>query len=146
MTQASFMQVEITDVNQLFFSGLCTRVVAPAAHGEVCILPRHTPMLTALRPGGIRLQTDLGEDHLFYVSGGYLEVKSGDVNVLADHMLRSSNIDRAAAEKAREDAEKVMRESHLYSLRDEAKIDLMKALAQLQVLEHAEVHRLKKLK
>lgn len=146
MTEVSVMRVEIADVDQLFFSGICNKLVAPAAHGEVCILPRHTPMLAALRPGEIRLQTQTGEDQSFYVSGGYLEVKSGDVTVLADQMLRSAEIDRTAAQKAKEDAQKTLRESHLFSLRDEAKIDLMKALAQLQVLEHAEMHRLKKLK
>jgi F-type H+-transporting ATPase subunit epsilon len=130
--QAPLIQVEITDVDRLIHSGHCTRLIAPAAHGQLCVMPRHAPLLSLLMPGVIRIETAAGEEHLFYVSGGYLEVKSNKVTVLADQMLRSHEIDRNAALEAREDAEQRLRETHL------------KALAQLQVLEHAAVHRLKR--
>jgi len=143
-TQTLQIHAEIADVDRLIFSGPCLKLAAPAAYGEVCILPRHAPLLTALRPGEIRLQTTEGEDQIFYVSGGYLEVKSDVLTVLADQMLRSHEIDQQSALEARDRAEQTLRETHLFAERDPAKLDLMKALAQLQVLEHSEIHRLKK--
>ena len=138
------LTVEIADVGRQLFAGACLKLVAPAADGEVCILPRHAPLLTALRPGEVRLQTAGGEDRFFFVSGGFLEVKDSTVTVLADEMLRSTEIDRERAQAAREQAEQVLRESHFRNERDMAKLDLAKALAQLRVLQHAEIHRLKK--
>jgi F-type H+-transporting ATPase subunit epsilon len=140
----TFLQVEIAEVGRLVFSGLCSKLVAPAAFGEVCILPRHAPFLTRLRPGEVRIRTDGGEDQFFFLSGGYLEVRDSTASVLADQMLRSSEIDRQAALDAKQRAEEVLRESHLFTERDPAKLDLVKAIAQLQVLEHAELHRLKR--
>lgn len=137
-----FLEVEIAAVDRLVFRGTCTKCVAPAAHGEVCILPRHAPFLSRLRPGEVRIRTETGEDQFFYLSGGYLEVKDSTVTVLADAMQRSDEIDRAAAMEARQRAEEVLRSSHLFSERDDAKLMLVKALAQLRVLEHAELHRL----
>jgi len=138
------LQIEIADIGRLIYSGECLKIVAPAAQGEVCILPRHAPMLTSLRPGEIRLQDLSGEDRFYFVSGGYLEVKDSAVTVLADEILRSGEIDSEHAYEAREQAEQVLRESHFRRERDLAKVDLAKALAQLRVLQHAEIYRLKK--
>jgi F-type H+-transporting ATPase subunit epsilon len=143
-TPTKFLQVEIAEVGRLLFSGPCIKLVAPAAFGEVCILPRHAPFLTRLRPGEVRIQTGSGEDQFFFLSGGYLEVRDSTVSVLADQMLRSGEIDRQAALDAKRRAEEVLRESHLFTERDPAKLDLVKAIAQLQVLEHAEIQRLKR--
>lgn len=132
-----FLQVDIADVSQQIFSGPCAHVVAPAALGEVCILPRHTPFLTKLLPGEVRLETDKGEKHLFYVSGGYMEVQRTSATILADQMLRSEEIDREAALEAKRKAEAVLRTSHLFTERDQAKLQLVKALAQLRILDHA---------
>ena len=136
-TQQRFLQVEIADISQQIFSGSCYSVVAPAALGEVCILPRHTPFLTRLLPGEVRLQIDEGEEQRFFVSGGYLEAQHTSVTILADQMLRSGEIDREAALEAKRRAEETLKHSHLFSERDEAKLALYQALAQLRVLEHA---------
>lgn len=141
---ASLVQVDVTDVGRLIFSGHCKRVTAPAAYGEICILPRHAPLLTALKPGIIRLQPETGEDQFLYVSGGFLEVKDSVVSILADQVLRSDEIDAERATEARGEAEQQLRESHVIEDRDLAKLDLAKAVAQLRVLQHAEIHRLKK--
>jgi len=138
------LQVEIAEVGRLIFSGPCARLVAPAALGEVCILPRHAPFLTQLRPGVLQVQAVDGERRSFFLSGGYMEVKDSIVHVLADQMLRSEEIDREAALAVQREAESVLRHSHLFTERDRAKLVLAKALAQLRVLEHAEVHRLRK--
>jgi F-type H+-transporting ATPase subunit epsilon len=139
----NLMQVEIADVGRLIYSGPCARLVAPAALGEVCILPRHAPLLAQLMPGVVQIQTEDDERQSFFLSGGFIEVKNSTVHVLADQMLRSEEIDRAAALAAKQQAESVLNHSHLFSERDRAKLMLMKALAQLRVLEHAEIQRLK---
>ncbi|MFM8331184.1 MAG: ATP synthase F1 subunit epsilon [Candidatus Methylumidiphilus sp.] len=138
------MQVDIADVSQQIYAGPCLSLVAPAALGEVCILPRHTPFLSKLVPGEIRLQTEPGERLIYYVSGGYLEVKSSTVTVLADRMLRSEQIDREAALAAKARAERTLKTSPLDHDRDQARLELLKALAQLQVLEHADIAKLRK--
>ena len=138
----STMDVEIADVGQQMYSGRCLSLVAPAAFGEVCILPRHAPFLSKLNPGEIRLETDRNERFIYYVSGGYLEVKNSTVTVLADQMLRSNQIDRQAAEAAKAKAEQLLKTSASDSVRDVAKLELVKALAQLRVLEHTEMAKL----
>ena len=138
----STLQVEIADVGQQIFFGSCFSLVAPAAFGEVCILPRHAPFLSKLQPGEIRMETAKNERLIYYVSGGYLEVKNSNVTVLADQMLRSNEIDREAAVAAKAVAEKVLKTSAIDSVRDVAKLELLKALAQLRVLEHIEMAKL----
>jgi F-type H+-transporting ATPase subunit epsilon len=133
---APLLQVDIIDVGRLIYSGPCKRITAPAAWGEVCILPRHAPLLTALQPGEIRLQNAAGDERFFYVSGGFMEVKDSNVSILADQALRTSEIDQQRAEEAREEAEQILRETHLLEDRDVAKLELAKAIAQLRVLEH----------
>lgn len=141
--RASF-QLEIADVSQQLYSGLCLSLVAPAALGEICILPRHAPFLGKLVPGEIRLLTDQEDRLVYYVSGGYLEVKSSTVTVLADRMLRSEEIDQEAALAAKAAAETVLKTSAIDSVRDNAKLELVKALAQLRVLEHIHLAKLNK--
>lgn len=140
MDRPATLYVEIAAVSRLLFSGSCTKLVAPAADGEVCILPRHAPLLTTLRVGQVRLQTVSGEDQIFFISGGYLEVRDSEATVLADEMLRSDEIDRETALAAKREAEAALRRVNpLLRERDPAKLDLIKALAQLQVLERAEL-------
>lgn len=138
---APFLQVEITEVSRLVFSGDCVKLVAPAAYGEVCILPRHAPFLTRLQPGEVRLETHSGENHFFFLSGGYLEVKDNNVSILADQMWRSNEIDRQAALEAKHEAEIALKKGGILS--DPIRFNLAKAIVQLRVLEHAEVYRLK---
>jgi F-type H+-transporting ATPase subunit epsilon len=138
------LQVDIADIGALFYSGICFSIVAPAALGEVCILPRHAPFLSKLIPGEIRLQTVQDESLSYYVSGGYLEVKNSTVTVLADHMLRSNDIDREAALAAKADAEHTLKTSPFDNERDAAKLEWAKAIAQLKVLEHLDSAQLRK--
>jgi F-type H+-transporting ATPase subunit epsilon len=139
------MQVDIADAAQQIYSGWCFSLTAPAALGEVCILPRHAPFLSKLVPGEICLQTEQGERLAYYVSGGYVEVKNSIVTVLADRMLRSQDIDREAALAAKAAAETVLKTSAIDRDRDRAELELIKVLAQLRVLEH-EMARLRKFK
>lgn len=144
MPPAKLLEVEIADVSRLIFSGQCSKMVAPAAFGEVCILFGHTPLLTRLLPGEIRLQTASGDDQLFFVSGGFMEVQQRSVTVLADQMLRSEEIDGKAALQAKKVAEAALKKNPMFKARDDARMQLVKALAQLRVLEKAELLQLKK--
>lgn len=144
MPSAKLLEVEIADVSRLIYSGSCCKLVAPAAFGEVCILFGHAPLLTRLTPGEIRLQPGNGEEQFFYVSGGFMEVQRHSVTVLADQMLRSEEIDGKAALQAKKVAEATLRRNPLFKARDEARIQLSKALAQLKVLERAERLHLRK--
>jgi F-type H+-transporting ATPase subunit epsilon len=138
------LEVKIADVGQEVYAGRCFSLVAPAALGQVCILPRHAPFLSKLLPGEIRLETVESENLFYYVSGGYLEVKDSAVTVLADRMLRSAEIDQEAALTAKARAEELLRASLVESERDAARLELLKALAQLQVLQHVDMARLRK--
>jgi F-type H+-transporting ATPase subunit epsilon len=140
-TASRLLQVEIVDVCRTLFSGRCSRVVAPAADGEVGILPRHAPFLTRLRPGEIRLRVESGEEQYFYLSGGYMEVQHWEVSILADQALRSDEIDREAALEAKRGAERMLRENRIPSERDRAYGELLKALAQLRLLERLSVQK-----
>ncbi len=103
---AATMQVDIVSAEAEIFSGEATMVIASAELGEVGIAPGHTPLITRIRPGEIRVQQpDDGEEIDVYVSGGILEVQPYVVTVLADTALRADDIDEAAAQKAKDEAE-----------------------------------------
>jgi F-type H+-transporting ATPase subunit epsilon len=103
---AATLQVEIVSAEKEIFNGEATMVIASAQMGEVGIAPGHTPFITRIKPGEIRVLTAGDEEELdIYVSGGILEVQPYVVTVLADTALRVDDIDEAAAQKAKEEAE-----------------------------------------
>ena len=83
-------------------------VYAPAKMGEVGISPRHAPLLTALKPGEVRIEDPEGKEHFFYITGGMLEIQPHLVTVLADTALRGDQLDEAAALQAQQDAEEAL--------------------------------------
>jgi F-type H+-transporting ATPase subunit epsilon len=100
------LQVEIVSAESEIFSGKATLVSASAIMGEVGIAPGHTPFITRIKPGEIRVATPGDADDLdVYVSGGLLEVQPHEVTILADTVMRADDIDEAAVEKARAEAE-----------------------------------------
>ena len=105
----STINVDIVSAEGEIFSGIAEIIIAPAKLGDVGITPRHAPMLTALRPGEIRLQIPDQEDELqFYVTGGILEVQPHLVTVLADSALHADQLDEQAALEARKVAEEAL--------------------------------------
>ena len=103
---ATTMQVDIVSAEAEIFSGEAPMLIASAELGEVGIAPGHTPLITRIRPGEIRVQQpDDGEELDIYVSGGILEVQPYVVTILADTVMRADEIDEAAAQKAKEEAE-----------------------------------------
>ena len=117
------VQVEIVSAENEIFSGEAEMVFAPAILGEVGIAPGHTPMLTQLGPGEVRLEISDGDDQAFYISGGMLEVQPKVVTILSDTALRAADLDEAAVMKAKEEAERAIQDS-------DSKMDYATALAQ----------------
>jgi F-type H+-transporting ATPase subunit epsilon len=136
LSNATFT-LHVVSAHEEIFSGTVRMVSVNTVLGEVGILPRHSPLLTLLRPGELRMQFESGEDEYIYISGGMLEVQPHLVTVLADTALRGEQIDEQAALQAKRHAEETIRTSILYSDRDEAQAELIKALAQLQTLADA---------
>jgi len=102
------IHVDIVSAEGEIFSGEAKMVYAPARMGEVGIAPRHAPLLTALKPGEVRVEDTEGTEHFFYVTGGMLEIQPHLVTVLADTALRGEQLDEAAALKAQQDAEEAL--------------------------------------
>jgi len=103
---AAALKVEIVSAENEIYSGDATMVVASAQMGEVGIAPGHTPFITRIKPGEVHVRpTGDGEPLDIYVSGGLLEVQPNSVTILADTVLRADDIDEAAAQKAKEEAE-----------------------------------------
>ena len=103
--------------------------------GEVGIAPRHTPMLTRLKPGEVRVQTGDGKEQTFYVSGGMLEVQPHVVTVLSDTALRAKDLDEAAALAAKERAEKLLADNRADIDYAKAQAELADAVAQLRTIQ-----------
>jgi F-type H+-transporting ATPase subunit epsilon len=102
------IRVDIVSAEGEIHSGEANRVYAPARMGEVGIAPRHAPLLTALKPGEVRVEDTDGEEHFFYVTGGVLEIQPHLVTVLADTALRGDQLDEAAALQAQQEAEEAL--------------------------------------
>ena len=102
------IRVDIVSAEGEIHSGEANMVYAPARMGEVGIAPRHAPLLTALKPGEVRVEDTDGKEHFFYVTGGVLEIQPHLVTVLADTALRGDQLDEAAALQAQQDAEEAL--------------------------------------
>jgi F-type H+-transporting ATPase subunit epsilon len=102
------IRVDIVSAEGEIHSGEARMVFAPAKMGEIGIAPRHAPLLTALNPGEIRVEDTEGNEHLYYITGGMLEVQPHLVTVLADTALRGDQLDEAAALAAQQEAEQAL--------------------------------------
>jgi F-type H+-transporting ATPase subunit epsilon len=128
------LHVDIVSAEAEIFSGTATMVFAPAEMGEVGISPRHTPLLTRLKPGEVRVQTDDGEEQSFFVSGGMLEVQPHVVTILADTAIRAVNLDEAQALEAKERAEKLLSDKTADIDYAKAQSELAESIAQLSTI------------
>ena len=99
---------DIVSAEEAIFSGLAEMVVATGALGDLGIGYGHAPLLTSLEPGPIRVKKQNGEEEVYYVSGGYLEVQPGTISILADTAIRAHDIDEAAALEAQKEAEQAL--------------------------------------
>jgi F-type H+-transporting ATPase subunit epsilon len=129
------MHVDIVSAEEEIYSGTATMVFAPAAMGEVGIAPRHTQMLTQLKPGEVRVETQEGEELFFFVSGGILEVQPHVVTVLSDTAIRAHDLDEAKALEAKKAAEEAMADKQSDVEYATAQSQLAEAVAQLRAIE-----------
>ena len=125
------LHVDIVSAEAEVFSGTATMVFAPAEMGEVGIAPRHAPMLTRLKPGEIRVQSQEGEEQSFFVSGGMLEVQPHIVTVLSDTAIRATDLDEAQALEAKERAEHMLADKSADIDYAKAQSELAQSMAQL---------------
>lgn len=132
---AMTIHVDIASPEESIFSGAASMVFAPAYLGEVGISPRHSPLLTRLVPGEVRIKTQGGDEEFYYVSGGILEVQPHMVTVLADAVVRADALDEAAAEEARKRAEAALENRNEELDLAIVEAQLAEAIAQLRVLE-----------
>jgi F-type H+-transporting ATPase subunit epsilon len=132
--KALTMHVDIVSAEKEIFSGLAEMLVATLEHGEIGVLPRHTPLLARMKPGEVRVKTPT-EELNFYVSGGLLEVQPHIVTVLADTALRAKDLDEAAALKAKERAEDAMKNRQAAIDYAKAEAELAEAVAQLRAIQ-----------
>lgn len=122
---ASTVHCSIVSAEQEIFSGQVEMVVATGTIGELGILPGHTPLLTGVKPGAIRLKLEGGEEEVFFASGGYIEVQPTSITILADTALRADDIDEAAAQAAQTKAERELADN-------KANIDFGRVTADIQ--------------
>lgn len=131
----TIFHLDIVSAEESIYSGPVEFMVAPAQMGEVGIYPRHTPMLTKIKSGMVRIKAQLQEEELIYVSGGMLEVQPDIVTILADTAVRSHDLDEAKALEAKRAAEEAMKnkESELDYIKAQA--ELIEAMAQLAAID-----------
>lgn len=131
---ASSFHVDIVSAEREIFSGEAEMLFAPAEMGELGITPRHAPLLTRLKPGTVRVQAG-GEEQMFFVSGGILEIQPHAVTVLSDTALRAKDIDEAAAQDAKRKAEEALANQTAEMDVARAQAELIEAIARLRALD-----------
>lgn len=131
---AMTVHCDIVSAEQAIFSGLVELIVANATEGEVGVEYGHAPFLSGLKPGPIRVIKQNGEEEVYYVSGGYLEVQPHTVTVLADTALREGEMDEEAAKAAVQQAEQALKDQPEGMDYSKAAAQLAEASAQLRTL------------
>jgi F-type H+-transporting ATPase subunit epsilon len=132
---ANTIQVDVVSAEELIFSGPAEFVVLPGVVGELGILPGHTPLLTQIKPGAVRMKLpgETAEEFVF-VQGGFLEVQPQHVTVLADTAIRAKDLDEVAALEAKRAAEEAMQNKTSGEEIAQAEAELAGALAQLEAI------------
>jgi F-type H+-transporting ATPase subunit epsilon len=132
---ANTIQVDVVSAEELIFSGQAEFVVLPGIVGELGILPGHTPLLTQIKPGAVRMKLP-GEsaEEFVFVQGGFLEVQPQHVTVLADTAIRAKDLDEVAALEAKKAAEEAMQNKTSGEEIAQAEAELAGALAQLEAI------------
>ena len=121
------IHVDVVSAEELIFSGEATFVALPGEAGELGIKPRHTPLITRIKPGSVRIQTADGNEEFVFVAGGILEVQPDCVTVLSDTAIRGKDLDDEKANAAKAAAEEALKNA-------KSEIDLAKAQSELAVM------------
>ncbi len=129
------VHVDVVSAGESIFSGEAEYVVLPGEAGELGIYPRHTPLLTRIKPGTVRIKVPDAEFEMIYVSGGMLEVQPTIVTVLADTAIRGGDLDEAKALEAKKAAEEALQNRSAEMDYAKAEAELAEAVAQLATIE-----------
>lgn len=132
---AMTVHCDIVSAEQSLYSGLVEMIVAAGTEGDLGIMPGHAPLLTRLKPGPIRIIKQNGQEEIYYVTGGFLEVQPNLVTILADTAVRAEDVDQAAAEQARQKAKEALDGKHAELDSGRAMAMLAESLAQLRTIE-----------
>ena len=103
------LHVDVVSAEEQIFSGEAKFVALPGEGGELGILPKHTPLITRIKPGAVRIERADGTEEFVFVAGGILEVQPNRVTVLADTAIRGKDLDEAKATEAKKAAEEALR-------------------------------------
>jgi F-type H+-transporting ATPase subunit epsilon len=136
---AATIHVDVVSAEESIFSGEAEFVVLPGEAGELGIYPRHTPLITRIRPGAVRIQKPGGEEELVFVAGGILEVQPKVVTVLADTASRGGDLDEAKANDALRRAEEARR-----TARDKQEIAAVESEVSMLAAQLAAIRKLRK--
>lgn len=132
---AMTIHLDIVSAEKEIWSGSATMVFAPGEMGELGIAPRHTPLLTRLKPGEVRVLDDHDNEESFFISGGILEIQPHVVTVLADTAIRAEDIDEAAALEAKQRAEEAVSDRKSDMDFAKAKAELAEAAALVEAVK-----------
>ncbi|WP_461480979.1 F0F1 ATP synthase subunit epsilon [Porticoccus sp.] len=132
---AMTVHCDIVSAEQSLFSGLVEMLVATGSQGELGITFGHAPLLTDLKPGPVRILKQDGEEEIYYLSGGFLEVQPNRISILADTALRADDLDEAAAIEAKKQAEQDISNQGSEFDYSRAASQLAAAAAQLRTIE-----------
>lgn len=132
---AMTVHLDVVSAEQRLFSGLVETLQVTGSEGDLGIYPGHAPLLTAIKPGMVRVVKQHGIEEFFYVAGGVLEVQPGNVSVLADTALRAEDLDEAEALAAQKAAEEAIANPSADFEYAEAAAELAQAIAQLRVIQ-----------
>lgn len=132
---AMTIHCDVVSAEEKIYSGLVEMLIATGSEGELGIAPSHAPLLTALKPGPVRVIKQGGEEEVFYVSGGYLEVQPSLITLLADTAARAGDMDEAAALEAKREAEKALANKTGEFEYSRAAAELAEAAAQLRTIQ-----------
>jgi F-type H+-transporting ATPase subunit epsilon len=135
------MQVDVVSAEELIYSGLATFVALPGEVGELGIYPRHTPLISRIRAGSVRIQKPDGEEEFVFVAGGILEVQPDSVTVLSDTAVRGKDLDEERANAAKKSAEENLKNAKSSVDMAAAQSELAIFAAQLTALRKFRKHK-----
>ena len=127
--------LDIVSAEALIYSGPATKVVLPAEDGEICVLARHAPLLTRLRPGLVRLANEFEVEQTFFISSGFVEIQPHIVTVLADTVTRTKDLDEAAARAALERTQEAIAAQPSAADYDKLMVELKMEIALLRAID-----------
>src|SRR5437868_10446410 len=128
------IHVDVVSAEEQIFSGEAKFVALPGETGELGILPGHTPLITRIRPGAVRIEVEGGNDEFVFVAGGILEVQPGAVTVLADTAIRGKDLDAAKATASKKRAEEALANNTSGIDYAKAQAELAAAIGQLAAI------------